>query len=205
MYRILSLFISAILMFVICTSGQATAQTVLPVGSSLPLPDQSMEEVSGRNLSLSNLTKENGLLVIFSCNTCPWVLRWQDRMLSLASLADENNIGIVALNSNEAYRDRGDDLEDMIKHAEKAGYNFPYLLDEGHIMADVFGATRTPQVFLFNADLELVYTGAIDDNANNANGVRNFYVQKAIEAILTGAVIETPSSALVGCTIKRTG
>ncbi len=181
----------------------AYAQSPITIGSQLPMGDEGMEEITGRNLSLNNIAEGNGLLVVFTSNTCPWVRRWQGRMRDIANIANDNNIGMVAINPNEGYRDRGDSLDDMIKHADKADYNFPYLLDEDHKIADAFGATRTPEVFLFNADLELFYRGAIDDNANSANGVQNAYVQLAIEAMVSGNELQINTSNVVGCTIKR--
>lgn len=195
----------ALLFILFSISEVCIAQNKLPIGSELPMADVGMEDVTGRNLSLNGIADENGLLVLFNSNTCPWVLLWQDRILELSVFTDENNIGMVALNSNEGYRDRGDALEDMIKHAEKAAYDFPYLLDENHVIADAFGASRTPQVFIFNGELQLVYKGVIDDNANNANRVENSFAMQAMEAMLGGQTVQTSTSRLVGCTIKRAG
>lgn len=189
----------------IFSSTGSVAQSLLPIGSTLPLENRSMVEVSGRNLSLNDLAKENGLLVIFTCNTCPWVHRLQDRLIAVSEFANENDIGVAALNPNEGYRERGDDLGEMIKHADKAGYSFPYLLDKNHELADAFGATRTPEVFLFNANKELIYKGSIDDNPNSANSVQDSYLRNAMEAMLIGSSIQTTTSRLVGCTIKRAG
>jgi thiol-disulfide isomerase/thioredoxin len=192
------------LLFVVLFTTAIYSQSVLPIGSSLPLSDKGMEEVSGRSLSLNDIAEENGLVVIFLSNTCPWVLRLQDRLNALADFADQNDIGLVALNPNEGYRDRGDNLEEMIKHTEKAEYDFPYLLDEDHLIADAFGATRTPEIFLFDQNLELVYTGAFDDNALNANGVKDSHLQIAIEALISGSEVLSSQTNPVGCSIKRT-
>ena len=144
-----------------------------------------------------------GLLVIFSCNTCPWVIKWEDRYPVVQELATVNDIGIILLNPNEDYRDKGDGMEDMILHAEKAGYNLPYVLDKNHRVADAFGASRTPQVYLFNAEDKLIYVGAIDDNANSAADVEEFYVEDAIEQLSAGQAITRSSTKSIGCTIKR--
>ena len=192
-------------LFVLAFITSITAQDIqqLPLGSTLPLGDVQMEDISYRNLSLNGVKGDNGLLVIFSCNTCPWVIKWEDRYPIVQELATQNDIGMILLNPNEDYRDKGDGMEDMILHAEKAGYALPYVLDKNHRVADAFGASRTPHVYLFNAEDTLVYVGAIDDNANSAADVEEFYVKDAIEQLSAGQDITRPSTKSIGCTIKR--
>ena len=196
-------FLIALIGLVSATSIVAQDIQQLPLGSTLPLGDVQMEDISGRNLSLNEVKGDNGLLVIFSCNTCPWVIKWEDRYPVVQELATVNDIGIILLNPNEDYRDKGDGMEDMILHAEKAGYNLPYVLDKNHRVADAFGASRTPHVYLFNAEDKLVYVGAIDDNANSAADVEEFYVEDAIEQLSEGQAITRSSTKSIGCTIKR--
>ena len=196
-------FVIALIGLVSGTSIVAQDIQQLPLGSTLPLGDVQMEDISGRNLSLNEVKGDNGLLVIFSCNTCPWVIKWEDRYPLVQELATVNDIGIILLNPNEDYRDKGDGMEDMILHAEKAGYNLPYVLDKNHRVADAFGASRTPHVYLFNAEDKLVYVGAIDDNANSAADVEEFYVEDAIEQLSAGQAITRSSTKSIGCTIKR--
>lgn len=196
-------FLIALIGLVSATNIVAQDIQQLPLGSTLPLGDVQMEDISGRNLSLNEVKGDNGLLVIFSCNTCPWVIKWEDRYPVVQELATVNDIGIILLNPNEDYRDKGDGMEDMILHAEKAGYNLPYVLDKNHRVADAFGASRTPHVYLFNAEDKLVYVGAIDDNANSAADVEEFYVEDAIEQLSAGQAITRSSTKSIGCTIKR--
>ena len=196
-------FVIALIGLVSATSIVAQDIQQLPLGSTLPLGDVQMEDISGRNLSLNEVKGDNGLLVIFSCNTCPWVIKWEDRYTVVQELATANDIGIILLNPNENYRDKGDGMEDMILHAEKAGYNLPYVLDKNHRLADAFGASRTPHVYLFNAEDKLVYVGAIDDNANSAADVEEFYLEDAIEQLSAGQAITRSSTKSIGCTIKR--
>ncbi len=179
------------------------AQPSLALGSNYPMAEHAMQDVSGRNLTLNAVAKSNGLLVIFSCNTCPWVARWEDRYTEIAQIAQFNNVGMIAINSNEAYRDRGDGMEEMIRYANKANYNFPYVLDRNHEVADAFGATNTPHVFLFNADRKLIYTGSIDDNANRAEAVTQYFLKDAIEQMVAGEQILKATSKTLGCSIKR--
>ncbi len=196
-------FVIALIGLVSGTSIVAQDIQQLPLGSTLPLGDVQMEDISGRNLSLNEVKGDNGLLVIFSCNTCPWVIKWEDRYPVVQELATVNDIGIILLNPNEDYRDKGDGMEDMILHAEKAGYNLPYVLDKNHRVADAFGASRTPHVYLFNAEDKLVYVGAIDDNANSAADVEEFYLEDAIEQLSAGHAITRSTTKSIGCTIKR--
>ena len=196
-----------ITLFTIMTITSITAQDIqqLPLGSTLPLGDVQMEGVSGRNLTLDGVKGEKGLLVIFSCNTCPWVVKWEDRYPVVQKMAEANDIGMILLNPNEDYRDKGDGMQDMILYAEKAGYTIPYVLDKNHRVADAFGASRTPHVYLFDSEDKLVYVGAIDDNANSAADVEEFYIRDAIEQLSAGQPITTASTKSIGCTIKRLG
>lgn len=196
-------FVFALFALALATSITAQDFQQLPLGSSLPLGNVEMEDISGRNLSLNAVKGENGLLVIFSCNTCPWVIKWEDRYPIVQEIAEANEIGMILVNPNEDYRDKGDGMEDMILHAEKAGYALPYLLDKNHRVADAFGASRTPHVYLFDSEDILVYVGAIDDNANSAADVEEFYIKDAIEQLSAGQDITQASTKSIGCTIKR--
>ncbi|MDR8391788.1 thioredoxin family protein [Aliifodinibius sp. S!AR15-10] len=175
----------------------------LELGSTAPMTDVEVKDVSGEMLTLSEVARENGLLVIFSCNTCPWVHQWEDRYNPIANLAKEKGIGMIALNPNTTYRDRGDGFEDMKQRAQEKNYQFPYAVDANNKLADAFGATRTPHIFLFNSDLKLVYRGAIDDNAKSAENVDQHYLRDAINQLTAGEEISTKTSKSLGCTIKR--
>lgn len=174
----------------------------LELGSSIPLVDTKMKDVSGKELSLSEVAGENGLVVIFSCNTCPWVVEWEDRYIELANTYAAKGINFIAVNSNEAYRKKGDSYKDMQERAKELGYTFYYALDEKARLARAFGATRTPHVFAFNADGKLVYRGAIDDNAKQPEKVEEPYLADALDASLAGEAIKVASTKALGCTIK---
>lgn len=175
----------------------------LEIGADAPLTDVKMDDISGKKVSLKDVAGDNGLLVIFSCNTCPWVLKWEDRYPGIATLAKQNGIGTIAINSNEAQRETVDSMEEMKKHAQKNAYNFYYTVDTNHKLADAFGATRTPHVYLFNSEMKLVYRGAIDDNANDASKVETHFLKDAINAMAEGKEITKKTSKALGCTIKR--
>lgn len=174
----------------------------LEIGEKAPLTDVEVTDVSGEVLTLSEVAGQNGLLVNFSCNTCPWVEAWEDRYNPIAELAEENGIGVIALNPNAAIRDDGESMADMRQRADASNYDFYYALDENAKIAEAFGATRTPDIFLFNSDMELVYTGAIDDNARSAEDVEHHYLKDAINNMVAGKEINPQTTKALGCTIK---
>ena len=175
----------------------------LGIGSPLPSPDTKLKDVSGKELSFNDAMRDNGLLVMFSCNTCPVVGKYESRTVEIARYALKKNIGVILLNPNEATRDQGDSFDDMIAYAKEKGYNFPYVVDANSNMADLFGATRTPEVFLFGKNKKLVYHGAIDDNANSPDKVSRKHLRIAIDELSEGKEIATTKTRSVGCTIKR--
>ena len=174
----------------------------LELGSMLPMGDHRLLDIDGKYLSLNEARDENGLLVIFSCNTCPWVIRWEDRYVTLTEQYAPKGVGVIAVNSNEGNFNSVDNLDEMRKHAKENSYNFPYVQDFGSRLAREFGATRTPHIFLFNDENTLVYRGAIDDNARDARKVEEPYLANAIEAMLSGKPMAVASTKALGCSIK---
>jgi hypothetical protein len=176
----------------------------LPIGSALPNADAKMKDISGKEVSFRDAARKNGLLVMFSCNTCPVVKKYQARTLESAKLAASRNIGVILLNPNEATRETGDSYDDMKAYAKEQGYDFSYVVDQNSTMADAFGATRTPEVFLFDKDNKLVYHGAIDANQDAPGDKENRkHLNIAIEELVTGKAIGTATTRSVGCGIKR--
>jgi thioredoxin-related protein len=162
-----------------------------------------MKDISGKEISFKDATKKNGLLVMFSCNTCPVVRGYQARTVAAAKHAMESEVGVILLNPNEATRTEGDSFDDMKTYAKNSGYTFNYVLDQNSKMADAFGANRTPECFLFDKNGKLVYHGAIDDNAGDADGVTKQYLIKAIDEVKAGSPVSVKESRSVGCGIKR--
>lgn len=174
-------------------------------GDTLPNADWKMTDVSGKQVSLKEATKSNGLLVMFSCNTCPYVIKNQTRTTEAINFARKYQVGVAILNSNEGRRTSDDSFEEMKEYAKTQGYTDYawYLVDEGSKQADAFGANRTPECFLFNKDGKLVYHGAIDDNPNDENAVSRKHLKVAMEELYGGKDITIKESRSVGCTIKR--
>ncbi len=174
----------------------------LEIGSAIPNADHRLFDTKGEYLSLNDVKGKNGLLVIFSCNTCPWVVRWEDRYVAITEKYKNKGIGVIAINSNADQFDNKDSIEKMRSHAKNNNYNFPYVQDFGSKMAYAFGATRTPHIFLFDKNDILVYRGAIDDNAKNAKKVKEPFLADAIAAMISGNPIEVSSTKALGCSIK---
>lgn len=181
----------------------------LSVGASLPLPDQAMQDVSGKEVTLKQAAGANGLLVIFSCNTCPFVVGsdgsegWQNRYPALAALSKKNDVGFILVNSNEAKRADDDSFDKMKAHYAANNYKGYYVVDKDHKVADAFGARTTPHVFLFDKNMKLVYTGAIDDNVGSAAAVKEHWLDNAIGNMAAGKPIDPPTTRNKGCSIKR--
>jgi len=175
----------------------------LGIGDKAVLTDVKMEDVTGAKVSLADAKKENGILVLFSCNTCPFVLQWESRYPEIKSWADKNKVGMVVLNSNHQKHDAEESLEAMRNHATEKGYNFYYLLDKESAIANAFGGQTTPHAFLFNSKMELAYKGAIDDSYKSAEEVKQPYLKDAISNLSDGKEIVVTETKPVGCSIKR--
>ena len=183
-------------------SNQEEFKTI-EIGAEIPMMEKKLKSVNSISYSLKNICEKNGLLVLFTSNTCPFVVKWEDRYKLAEELAKKNNIGFVYINSNYKKRDGDDSFEEMKKHAKKMNYRFPYLLDEKSELANAFGAKTTPHFFLFNSNDQLVYKGAIDDNYKNIKKVKEFYLEDAINQLAKGKKIKVSETKPVGCSIKR--
>lgn len=196
------------ILIAVLVSLQSFAQ--IKKGTVLPLSDQQMLDVkTNSKMALKDYKKEKGLLVIFSCNTCPFVVGtpdfpgWERQYNRLFEQATKQNIGFILVNSNEAKRGKEDSIEEMIKRAEDQGYKMPYLVDENSTLANAFGAKTTPHIFLFNGDLKLVYSGSIDNIWDNKRTEEIPYLANAMDALSQGKKIKPSATPPKGCSIKR--
>ena len=189
-----------------------TAHDALPdltIGSALPAAAVTMKDVSGKDITLKDAVGKNGLAVIFSCNTCPFVVGsdgsegWEGRYRELVAHAKRVNIGVVFVNSNEAKRADGDSFEDMQRRYKEKNLDGFYAMDKDNAVADAFGARTTPHVFLFDKELKLAYKGAIDDNVAKAAEVKEPWLKNAMFALSSGKPIDPATTRNVGCSIKR--
>ena len=175
----------------------------LEIGAQLPKADHIMKDISGKSVSFNNVKTKAGLLVMFSCNTCPWVIRNQSRTKEICTYAQSKGIGVILLNSNEGDRNGGDSYEAMQLYAKEQSYNWYYVVDKNSEVADAFGADRTPECFLFDGNNKLVYHGAIDDNPQSAQKVSRHHLKEALNELLAGKEVSVKKSRSVGCNIKR--
>lgn len=197
-----SIFALTILFFAFKIGEEKTIEPI-SIGTPAPKTDLKMMDISGKEISISEIKKDNGLLVIFSCNTCPFVIAWEDRYPGLAEMCEKNNIGMALVNSNEAKRKGDDSLDEMKKHAREKNYHCFYSLDENSVLANAFGAKSTPHVFLFDKDLKLAYRGAIDDTEGKEKQPKDHYLIDAIVNMTSGKTIAPNDTKAVGCSIKR--
>ena len=189
-----------ILFFLFSLSSIQAAE--LKIGSQMPNTDYLLNDISGNQITLKEIKGKNGTIIIFSCNTCPWVIRWEDRYVEIANSYLKRGIGMIAINSNVARFNGDDSLNKMKKHAKEKKYNFPYAQDPKAKLAYAFGATKTPHVYLFDDKDNLVYRGAIDDNARDASSVEEPFLSNALDQLLAGRKIKKTTSRAIGCSIK---
>jgi hypothetical protein len=145
---------------------------------------------------------EHGTLVVFTANTCPYSIDWIDRFPRLAAFSQQHGISFFLVNSNARKRTSYDSPEAMQAVAEEHGFNFPYLVDEGSQLATAFGATRTPEVFLFDGALKLVYRGAIDDHSGPFERVDQPWTAVVLRQMIEGEEITTPRTPALGCSVQ---
>lgn len=177
--------------------------TSIEIGSKVPMSDVKMKSTTKDAVSLDDIKTDKGLLVMFSCNTCPYVIKSQARTKEMMAYAKEKGIGMIVINSNEAKRDDDDSYKAMAKYAKAEGYNVPYAVDENSALANAFGATRTPEVFLFDANGVLMYKGAMEDNPAKPAESKEMFLKDAIDKMEAGVKPDPNSTKSIGCTIKR--
>ena len=173
----------------------------LNIGDKAPSTTVKMKNVDGHEQSIADVAGKNGTLVIFSCDHCPFVKAWQDRIAAIGNSGKDKGVGVIAINSNDPADYPEDSYAEMQKRAQKLGFTFPYVVDATSDVARAFGATRTPEAFLFDKDGKLVYHGAIDDS-QDANAVKVHFLQDAITASTAGQAVAVKETKFVGCGIK---
>ncbi len=175
----------------------------LSLGEKLPIPNYKMKSVDGFFYSLNDLKTEMGILVIFTCNTCPFVVMWEDRYKMLEEYCKKNNIGMAYINSNYKRRKSVDSYNSMIEHSKNMNYSYEYLVDNKSKLANRFNAKTTPHIFLFDENNKLIYKGSIDNNYKDKSNVTEFYLKDAMDQMLKNEKIEISNTKAIGCSIKR--
>jgi peroxiredoxin len=191
--------IAAVVVLGLAAAGRQTA--ALPLGETAPMATAKMKNVDGRELSIADVKGEKGTLVIFSCNHCPFVKAWETRIADLGNTYLKKGVGVIQINANDPAV-AGDTFEAMQQRAQERGFQFPYAVDATSEIARAFGASRTPEAFLFGAGGKLVYHGTIDDNYQDAGKAKEHYLKDALEALVAGQEIPVKETKAVGCSIK---
>jgi peroxiredoxin len=181
----------------------------LKIGKKVPALEIQMTATDGNSYQLKNFQGENGMMVVFSCNTCPFVVGnddfegWEKQYNDLYNKAQEAKIGFVLVNSNAAKRNGDDSMEKMKERATAQGYQMSYLMDENSAVADAFGAKTTPHLYVIDKDGNLVLRGSIDNSWDTAREKLETYALDAIEFLSKGTKISETTPAPRGCSIKR--
>lgn len=167
--------------------------------------DFKLKNVDGKMVSMADYKDAKGFVVIFSCNHCPYVVAYEDRMIELHNKYASKGYPVIAINPNDPVAQPQDSYEKMIERANEKNFPFAYLFDDGQKVYPVYGATRTPHVFLLNKkgkDYIVEYIGAIDNNYKDASAVTETYLADAIDALLAGKKPSVTETKAIGCTIK---
>ena len=167
--------------------------------------DFSLPNIDGEMVSLSDYDDAKGFIVIFTCNTCPYSIAYEDRINALHRHFAPVGYPVIAINPNDPAAQNGEELSDMKQRAQDKGFTFPYLQDKGQKVYPKFGATRTPHVFILEKQDKgnvVQYIGAIDDSSRNPDKVQKYYVEDAVDALLAGQLPKVSTTKAIGCSIK---
>jgi len=167
--------------------------------------DFSLKNIDGEMVSMADFEEAEGIILVVTCNHCPYAKLYEDRLVEIAGRYNDNGFPMIAINPNDPEAYPEDSYAQMKVRADEKGFNFPYLIDETSGVAKAFGASRTPEVRILqkvDGAYILRYRGAIDDSPRSAEDVKVNYVDEAIEAIKSGSDISETNVKAVGCSIK---
>ncbi|MBJ7882404.1 thioredoxin family protein [Gelidibacter salicanalis] len=188
---------------IVVLSGFGTISNGYKVGDIAS--DFRLKNVNGNMVSLSDYNDANGFIVIFTSNTCPYSVSYEDRIIALDKKYAPKGYPVIAIMPNNTTMQPGDNMEAMQRRAQSKGFTFPYLIDEGQKIYPQYGATKTPQVYILqktSAGNQVKYIGAIDDNYQDASAVQTKYAENAVESLLSGQPIKVTETRAIGCSIK---
>jgi len=176
------------------------ATKTLQIGSIIT--DFDLPSIDGKRYNLNSFKDKKALIIIFSCNHCPYVQAYENRIMEIQKDYGGKGVAVIAINSNDAVQYPEDSFEEMKKRASLKKFNFIYLRDENQSAAKSFDAAHTPEIFLFDGDRKLAYHGKIDDNWQEEQKVKSKYLRDALDELLAGMEISVPETYSIGCTIK---
>jgi peroxiredoxin len=166
----------------------------------------SLKNVDGKNVSLNDYTNKKGVVVVFTCNHCPFAKAYENRIIEIHNQFASKGFPVIAINPNDSTNYPEDSFSNMQERAAEKKYPFPYLLDADQDVYPKYGATKTPHIFLLEKkgnDFYVAYIGAIDDNSYHPDQVREKYLANAISSVISGEKPNPQVTKAVGCTIKK--
>ncbi|MDC0117927.1 thioredoxin family protein [bacterium] len=167
--------------------------------------DFKLENIDGKFVSLSDFETAKGFIVVFTCNTCPYAVLYEDRIEALNKKYAKLGYPVIAIMPNNVTTKPGDSMEAMQQRAKEKGFTFPYLMDVDQLVYPQFGATKTPHTYILKSTKSgpvVQYIGAIDDNYSDPSLVKTYYVENAVDTLLNGGLIEVSKTKAIGCSIK---
>ena len=195
----------AILSFFLLTCG-SNDQTITTLEPGDDAPVFNLKNIDGGMISPEDYPNAKGIIVVFTANTCPYAIAYEDRLIALGKKYNAKGYPVIAINPNSPQASSGDSFDKMQKKAKTKGFSFPYLFDEGQKVTDQYGARVTPHIFLLKKEgskYKVAYTGALDNDTQNVNPNKTLYVEDAIASLEAGQEIKVPTTKAIGCTVKR--
>ena len=175
------------------------------IAPGTPAPPFALPGVDGRTWSLEDFADAPVLVIVFTCNHCPYVVGSEARMIAFHRDYAPRGVAMVGINANDAVRFPEDGFDEMAKRAERLGFTWPYLRDETQDVAKSYGAIKTPHYFVLDADRIVRYTGRMDDNPRHPGQESTHELRDAVDDLLAGRPVATPVTEPVGCTVKWDG
>ena len=175
-------------------------QTHLKIGDKLP--EFSLVATNGRECNPYEFEESKIIVVMFTCNHCPYVQAYENRLIELQKYFADKAVSFIAINANDEINYPEDSFDNMVKRAKEKGYNFPYLRDKTQEVVKTFGASYTPEVFVFDQNKTLQYHGRVDDNWKEPDKVKKQDLKEAIESILNNKKVDMAETQAIGCTVK---
>lgn len=191
------------IVMMVSTFASVNAQNGYDIGDVAT--DFKLENIDGKFVSLSDYEDAKGFIVVFTCNTCPYAVKYEDRIVALDKKFASKGYPVIAIMPNDTDVKPGDSMEAMKKRAKVKGFTFPYLMDKGQKIYPQYGATKTPHVYILEKTDKgnvVRYIGAIDDNYKSAEKVSVKYVEDAVNTLLEGTDLPETKTRAIGCSIK---
>lgn len=167
--------------------------------------DFKLKNIDKKQVSLADYKSAKGFIIVFTCNHCPFAKAYEDRIIALDAKYKKLGYPVIAINPNDSTSHPDDSWPEMVKRAKKKKFTFPYLYDETQEIAKAYGATKTPHIYLLHKEnnaLIVKYTGAIDDNSDDASKVKYKYLENALTELIAGKEVTVKTTKAIGCGIK---